>query len=144
MNIYFAQIYIQAGASFPFSCEFQKYLSTEISSMTEPSVKFISLYGSEWNIMFRISAKKEIELTEIKGPTLFKKNKDIEYTIFLPYQVVLSDSNAYQKAFAQILSATCRILESLDITTTNIKSMSHHLSNEIFNNSKMFDSHVRA
>lgn len=58
MKIYFGQLYIQAGISFPFSSSFQRFLSEEVSKLVEMSPKFEQSYGIEYELMFRISAKK--------------------------------------------------------------------------------------
>ena len=92
MKIYFGQLYIQAGISFPFNSSFQRFLSEEVSKLVEMNPKFEQSYGTEYELMFRISAKKELLTNEICGPTIFKKEKDIEYTIFLPYKFIMEQS----------------------------------------------------
>jgi hypothetical protein len=43
MTIYFGQIYIQVGISFPFSHLFQKSLGESVTKFVKPSSKFINL-----------------------------------------------------------------------------------------------------
>src|SRR5580704_1479285 len=88
MKVYFSQIYIKPGVSFPFSHHFQVHLSNVITDLVVPSPSFVEKYGDDFDIVFRISAKREIRDNEIKGPTVFNKEKDIEYTVFLPFDVI--------------------------------------------------------
>jgi hypothetical protein len=88
MNIFFGQIYIEPGITFPFSHKFQKLISEEVTKNTSPSAYFKNLYGGDWDLIFRISAKQEIDNLEIRGPTKFKKDCDVEYTLFLPYRKI--------------------------------------------------------
>ena len=138
MHIYFSQIYIQEGISFPFSHIFQKYLSEKITSLVECSDKFTKLYGSDWDVIFRISAKKEIDETEIKGPTLFKKDKDIEYTIFLPYRKITKEKDIYKAALNDVITSVSGILESLGFSTSEIIASKSRLISEIHSNKEMF------
>ena len=50
MKIYFGQLYIQAGISFPFSSSFQRFLSEEVSKLVEMNPKFEQSYGTEYEL----------------------------------------------------------------------------------------------
>src|SRR5438128_660345 len=88
MKVHFGQIYIEPGVEFPFSHLFQRYLAKEVTALVVPSGKFIEKYGSDFELMFRISAKNGIQDNEIRGPTVFRKAKDVEYTVFLPFDII--------------------------------------------------------
>jgi len=137
VKIFFSQIYIQEGITFPFTHNFQKYLSDEITSLVECSTEFNKTYGPDWEIIFRISAKKDIDETEIKGPTLFRKDKDIEYTIFLPYVKIMNESDIYKAALNTILLSVREVLDSLGIVTTKLINSTDQIVNEICSNKEM-------
>ncbi len=120
MKVWFAQFYIEVGIRFPFTHVFQLYLSTEITALVEPSPKFINIYGSDFELMFRIGAKKSIEQNEIRGPTVFRKAKDVEYTIFLPFDAIQRDPDVLRSAVTFVLNGACAVLESLEIDTSKI------------------------
>src|SRR5438132_14279232 len=94
MKVWFGQIYIGPGVSFPFSHHFQRRLSHEVTALVEPSEKFIKKFGREFELMFRISAKQKLKRNEIRGPTVFNKTRDVEYTIFLPFAVIIRHVDA--------------------------------------------------
>ena len=115
MRVCISQIYIRPGINFPFSHLFQKWLSGELTSIIQPSTYFIHRYGGDFALIFRISAKSEIHKLEIKGPTVYKKTRDVEYTIFLPYDIIKSSNDEIAGALRYLLDGIVRILEALKI-----------------------------
>jgi hypothetical protein len=115
MKVWFGQIYIEAGVAFPFSHHCQKRLSAEITGLVEPSAKYLKQYGTNFELMFRISAKKTIPNNEIKGPTVFKKTKDVEYTVFLPFDVIMRQADAPRHALKFLLKGVCDVFDRLEI-----------------------------
>src|SRR5947207_12558625 len=85
MKIFVGQIYIEPGASYPFSHQFQTWLGEELTNRVQPSQQFLRAYPDGFDLIFRVSAKSKINKPEIKGPTVFKRGKDVEFTVFLPH-----------------------------------------------------------
>lgn len=115
MKVWFGQIYIESGVSFPFSHLFQRRLSQEITALVEPSTKFIKEYGEDFEVMFRISAKEALQHNEIRGPTVFKKTKDVEYTVFLPFTVIMRHIDAPKHALSYLLKGVSDVFDLLEI-----------------------------
>lgn len=138
MKVWFAQIYIEPGVSFPFSHLFQRYLSNEITALVQPSEKFLELYGRDFNLIFRISAKRGISSNEIKGPTVFKRAQDVEYTVFLPFDVINRATESGKAALELLLAGARCILESLDIDTSSILEKQKSLIAHICSDPAMF------
>jgi len=118
--VQFGQIYVQPGVSFPFSAGFQRRLSREVTELVEPSPKFIKKYGSDFTLIFRISAKQGLEDNEIYGPAVFRKDKDVEYSVFLPFDVIATHSDAPRYALRFLLKGVCKVFESLEIKTDKL------------------------
>ena len=121
MKIFFGQIYIKPGISFPFSLNFQKRLSDEVSILVKPSRKFTEQFGSDWNLIFRISAKPVIKITEIRGPTVFRKDKNVEFTLCLPFDVIQRDADTIRSAFSKLFDSACAVFKDLDICTASLE-----------------------
>lgn len=115
MKVWFGQIYIEPGVGFPFSHFFQLRLASEVTDLVAASTKFIGRYGADFELMFRISAKQGLQDNEIRGPTVFKKAKDLEYTVFLPYDVIMRDARAPRTALEFLLKGVCEVFDRLDI-----------------------------
>jgi hypothetical protein len=139
MQVFFGQIYIQVGVGFPFSHRFQRRLSNEVTAVTVPSAKFINKYGADYNLMFNVSAKKEIQDNEIRGPTVFKKDKDVEYTVFLPFDVITRNPEVAKSALGFLLKGVCYVFELLDIETASLVERQASLIEQICADPMMFD-----
>lgn len=138
MRVWFGQIYIEPGVSFPFSHHFQRRLSDAITALVQPSPMFLKKFGSDFKLMFNVSAKKGIERNEIKGPTVFMKTKDVEYTVFLPFEVITSTAEVPKTALTFLLRGVCSVLESLDIDTATVMQQEQSLIEQICSDTAMF------
>jgi hypothetical protein len=139
MKIYFGQIYIQVGISFPFSHLFQKFLGAEISELIKPSQKFIKLHSEDYSLGIRLSAKKELAINEIKGPTVYKKDKDIEFTIFLPYTPIMKEAEPNKSALEHLFHGIYEVLGKYEIDTSRLKAEQEKIIDKIISSPEMFE-----
>lgn len=140
MKIYFGQIYIQVGVSFPFNYLFQNFLGTKVTEFVQSSPKFIKLYGEDYSLIFRVSAKKELTTNEIKGATIYKKKKHIEFTIFLPYTLIMQNAEPNKEALKFLFDGIYEVLDKYEINTSMLKSEQDKIINKIMSSPEMFDS----
>jgi hypothetical protein len=138
MKIYIGQIYIQVGISFPFSHLFQSFLGTKITELVEPSPKFIKLHGEDYCLGIRISAKKELAVNEIKGATIYKKDKDIEFTIFLPYTFIMQNTEPNREALKYLFEGIYEVLGKYEINVSMLKSEQNMIIDKIMSSPEMF------
>lgn len=139
MKIFLGQVYVQAGVNYPFSHQFQKWMSEVLSGCTEASKKYIEVYGADFNLIFRLSAKANIPNAEVKGPTVFKKTKDVEYTIFLPHEGSGFPSPPdYSRVLSILFDSIIAILEELEVDVTKLVNDAPDLIKQIVSNPTMF------
>ncbi|MHA3770734.1 hypothetical protein ACXR0O_04250 [Verrucomicrobiota bacterium sgz303538] len=140
MKIYAGQLYITPGVSFPFSLQFQRWLGDELLKRVEPSEGFRKLYAENFDLGFVISAKSDIDQPEIKGPTVFKREKDVEYTIFLPYENRnYYDVSALLDVFRLLLQSIIRIMEGLRIDAAKVRESAPFLYTEFLAKPELMD-----
>jgi hypothetical protein len=139
MKVHFGQIYIKPGVDFPFSFLFQHRLSEEVSSLVRPSAKFTQQFGADWELMFRISAKRSIPDNEVRGPTVFRKDKHVEFTIFLPFDVIWTAKSVSRSAIEFLLRGVCSVLASLGFDTAPIRAQQRTLAQTLSSDPKMLD-----
>jgi hypothetical protein len=131
MKIFVGQIYIKAGVTFPFSLRFQKWLGDALSERVEMSPEFSSGFGAGYGLGLRISAKDDIEQPEIKGPTVFKRDKTIEFTIFLPHRPSdFHDLDVASLLLDQVLQSVVSILNQIGLDAANVLRDADHLRSE--------------
>ena len=90
--------------------------------------------------MFRISAKAGIELQEIYGPTVFKKDKSIEFTVFLPHKSSeMLTENDHRQLLGLLLSSVVDVLGKMGLDTTKVKEGISSLIRDFSSDAKMLD-----
>lgn len=115
MKVSVGQVYIKPGVSFPFSTRMQVWLSQELTGAASDSVEFEKKYGAGFNLIVRVSAEKQISANRIKGPTIFKKAKDVEFTLFLPFDVIVVAEEGCRVAVEHLLSGIRWVFEKTGI-----------------------------
>jgi len=112
MNIFFSQIYIRPGKT----------------------------YGVDYELIFNISAKAEILEPEIKGPTVFKRDKDVEFTIFLPHKgSKVTNQIEYADALKHLLNGVVTVLKSFHIDTLQLVENSSNLIERVISDPTMIE-----
>ena len=144
MKIFVGQIYIKAGVAFPFSLRFQKWLGDALSERVEVSPAFSSEFGSGFSLGLRISAKDDIEQPEIKGPTVFKRDKTVEFTIFLPHGANdFHDLAVASPLLDQVLRSVVIILNQIGLDAVNVLRDTDHLRSEFLSVPGLLDARKR-
>jgi hypothetical protein len=138
VEVSFSQLYIEAGANLPFSHVFQRYISNETTAAVRPSPQFAKRYGPGFNLGFNISAKRGLKDNEIAGPSVMKKAKEIEYTIFLPFDVVERQPEPARSALEFLFAGVCSVLGSLHIDATTLRENKESLIRQICSDPTMF------
>jgi len=138
MKTYFGQIYIQAGRSFPFSYVFQNYMGEKTTELIEPSSKFIKLHGEDYNLIFRISTKWQLAVNEIVGPTVYKKDKNVEYSVFLPYTPIMQTTEPNRNALEHLFEGVYEVLGGYEIDISKLKAKQGGIIDEVMSSPEMF------
>jgi len=141
MNVFVSQIYIEPGVNFPFSSAFQRWISGEFSKLVSLSETFIKTYSEDFKLIFRLSAKPNITESQIRGPTVFKKTKDVEFTIFLPYYTGrYGTRESYRQPLSDFLESSVVVFETLGIDGSKITEKSAEIIDHILSDDTMFKS----
>lgn len=139
MNIYVSQFYIEAGANYPFSHRFNHFISKAIADRIASPESFVQKYGEDFDLIFRMSARSDIQDTLIKGPAVFQRDKDVEYSIFLPYNGDNQDPRTFKEVVARLLSAIINVLTDLGFDASAVLRDSSELADQIVENPAMID-----
>ena len=84
------------------------------------SNEFENRYGADWDVILRISAKCGLTENELRGPTVFKKDKHVEFTIFLPYDVIIVQKHWCSYAVDYLINGTCMVFEKLSLSSREL------------------------
>jgi len=137
MNIYVGQIYIKLGVKFEFSYIFQRYIHSFLTENSIPSVEFVDKF-QDYELIFNMSAKKDIKDNEIKGPAIFKKTKKVEYSIFLPFDVIMQNADYNYWALKYLFKGIYEVYDKYGFNYNSIKNNEEKTIKYILSDEKMF------
>ena len=138
MNIYVSQVYPAAGVMFPFSHVFQKYMSQRLSSMASISPVLSGKYGEAVNVVFNMSAKRDISEPQVVGPAFFRRTGDLEYTIFLPCGPLPHSKESLRRAVEALIQSIVSVFDAFSIDSSDITSHSNEMIRAVMANPDMF------
>ena len=144
MNIYFGQIYIAPGVSFPWTIHFQKQLGETLTSLVSAGPSFIAQYGENWNLMFRISAKRGIDFSDVRGPSKFRKNSCVEYSIFLPFDQIPLGSAFAEPALRLLLESVREVFSKAGIEHVALDAAQDDLVADLCGDPRSFETSKQA
>ncbi|WP_306354300.1 hypothetical protein [Flavobacterium sp. '19STA2R22 D10 B1'] len=139
MKVEFSHIFIQAGIKFNFSYILHNFLSDNVSLLVHPSEMFLKHYEGGYELIFNISAKKELATNEIVGPRTSKKNKKIEFTIFLPYTPIMKELEPNRSALVHLFEGVYEVLGKYEIDTSKLKAEQEKIIDKIMSSPEMFE-----
>lgn len=139
MKVAFSQIYIEVGANFPFSVHFQRRLSDEVSKLVTPSPKYERKYGADFDLIFRISAKRGLNENELRGPSASKKYKSVDYSVFLPFDLIVASREAPRLAVDYLLNGVADVFDLLEIHKARFLEQRQSLSDVICSDPSMLE-----
>ncbi|MFN9878321.1 MAG: hypothetical protein ACK557_07565, partial [Planctomycetota bacterium] len=86
-------------------------------------------------------AKSGLVAPEIKGPTVFKRDKDVEYTVFLPFDRAADlETSTLSRVLEMLLASVISILNGLGMSTMSLVNNSRAIVSQILSDNKMIDS----
>lgn len=115
MKVWVGQVYIKPGVNFPFSQRMQGWLSEELSAVSGDGTEFRRKYGDDFELMVRISADTGMAENRVKGPTVFKKTRDVEYVLFLPFDAIVRSLEGCRTAAELLVDGVRAIFQEVGI-----------------------------
>jgi hypothetical protein len=139
MRFYLGQVYSKPWVSFPFSHELQRYLSREIGARIAPSGSFVARYGADWALTLRLGADTNLTRNKIEGPSVSKKNRDVEYALVLPFDAIVESSGDLHRAALEFaLVGIAEVLRRAGLDPSRVSAASSALIDEICARPEMF------
>ena len=173
VQVLFSQFYIEPGAVCPFNYRFQVYISEQVTALVKPSPWFSTTYGDDWNLILRLSARwspdendtdRGVKLSqsaqaklaryrsftpeplraEVRGPTVFHKDKDVEYSIFVPFHQIIASDHPPKTALRYLFAGVYSVLEKMQIDANKLRPEQDRIVKHICSQPRMFDMKPRS
>lgn len=139
MKTYVAQIYIDPEARFPFSHKFQVWIHHMLSEMIIGWGKSENKYRGN-DLLFNLSSKYEINEVEIYGPSIDKRGKTVEYTVFIPLQIFgLGGRDGVKRVIFCLMKEIIKILDDLGVERNADDSQFALIAELVAGNQDMID-----
>jgi hypothetical protein len=139
MKTFVSQIYIEPGVKFPFSIAFQQRMSEWPTKLINGWGKNAAQYPMDFDLIFRLSSKSDINEPEIYGPTVFIIDKNVEYTVFLPFRMVGIGKDAdFTNIIIFLIDSISLICSRVGIDTERLQDSSLDIATDIVNDTEMF------
>jgi hypothetical protein len=142
MKVAFSQVYIHEDARLPLSVHFQRLITKLVSDAVLPSEAFCQSYGCDFNVVFNVSAKRKHNI-ELRGPSVSRKYKAVEYTIFLPHSAIIKARDPFRLTVRTLLHHARDILKSLQFETSKLDREIDVIESEILNAPQMLKDDLR-
>ena len=139
MHIAVSQVYVSPDASFSFSWRFQVCIAKRLTQLIKCSDLFATRYSRRYTLGFYFSAKRGLRDNEIHGPSVSKRYKCVEYTIFVPFDLAQESQCPNETALAYFIDGVVSVLDSLEIVTDELRSIRGSLVKELCGDKEMFD-----
>ncbi|MCB2378237.1 hypothetical protein LGH70_11620 [Hymenobacter sp. BT635] len=111
-SINVSAIYSEAGVNFPISYLFMRLLREQLAQL-EPQhhAVYQAKYGLDFTLGIILSAKSNTSQLEIKGPSLSKKYKVVDDTLYIPFVIAEEAETFYSKYVSFVCTGVSTVLE---------------------------------
>lgn len=66
----------------------QQWISAQLTAVADTPVDFVKRYGADFQLAINLSAKRDTTTNDVRGPTVFKRYKTVDYSVFLPFDAI--------------------------------------------------------
>jgi hypothetical protein len=164
MNIGLTQCYVEVGVRYPFTHIFQRFVSERLTScvqplnpqfglfdsseerdsaLVHPASSFNTRYGEQFDLTLFMSARAALKNVEVRGPTVSRKYRVVEYGIFLPFERppsgYFTDDRELVKPLTTLFQGVVTILRSLDLDASVVITNSSQWIEEILASPETID-----
>lgn len=127
------QVYLQPGIEFPFSHIMQRWITNELSRLTTGDEGFAERFGADFTLCVNLSAKSAITVNEVLGPTVFRSTNDVEYTLFLPFDVLARAPQSRRETATALVAGLVSVLAAAGLPTAPLRKRAAKLTEHLCN-----------
>jgi hypothetical protein len=97
-SINVSSIYPEAGVTFPISYRFMQLLKEELAQLAQQHFSvFQTAYGQDYTLGIILSASSADVKLEIRGPSISKRYKVVDYVLRIPFGIVEEAETLYSR-----------------------------------------------
>jgi len=125
--------YNEAGYSFNFSHKVDNYIREIIISEIFSKYK-LSQENEGWFLNLIIATDSKTKTLDVRGPEIRKRQKMIDYGLWLPYDEITNSENPLEKYIDNFFDALILVFKKYDVDNRDILILKQETKNEILKN----------
>jgi adenine-specific DNA methylase len=137
MKVWITQFYLNAATSFPFTHTMQIFMAGELSAVAEKCEAFQARYGEAFELTVYINSEADLLENRILGPTVFKKTKDVEYTLTLPFDVIAKAPDGCRGAMEFLVAGVRAVFQKAGIDPAKLDERTSFIIDRVCSDSSM-------
>jgi hypothetical protein len=132
MKFRIGAIFSQVGVSFEISHKVVKLIWNDLEQKVSLSEAFEKKY-KDYTLVFLYSAREENDFL-IKGPTISKRYKVVEYVIRMPYKEIQSDNEVYNVFLSYMEKGIREVFEQYNINQNELNAIFSNARKKVIGN----------
>ncbi len=132
MKFRIGAIFSQVGISFEISHKVVKLIWNDLEQKVSLSEAFEKKYKN-YTLVFLYSAREENDFL-VKGPTISKRYKVVEYVIRMPYKEIQSDEEVYKVFLFYMEKGIREVFGEYNINQNELDSIFSNVRKEVIGN----------
>ncbi|MEM9885748.1 MAG: hypothetical protein AAF849_07645 [Bacteroidota bacterium] len=118
MNITISSIFPEAGYNFNISYKIHEIIASEINEALTDLGTFDLTFGKDFDLGIIVSTKRKVNDLYVQGPAIFKREKIVDFTIWIPFREVKNSSSYTNSYIDYLIKGILELFERYDIDTT--------------------------
>ena len=139
MKVYVALIDLVPGVAFPFSHRMQQFLGAALTRSVRGTNELRGRNRDGWSLGINIAPQQRITDNRIVGPKEFRRTKDIEYTLFLPYTRIKKADRSRSMAAEFLMRGVRDIFVRADMPVNRLDEIAPALCRAIASRPEMLE-----
>lgn len=107
-------IFPEVGVDFPISFKVNQFLLDKLIADLPKECQRVEVDGKPFSLGVVISTRKNKTDLSIQGPSVSRKHKMVDYTIWIPFQKVIKSSNVLKTYLDYISEGIVLVFEELN------------------------------
>ena len=122
MNVHINQFFTEPGFAYPFTGIFVGWMELEVSKRIQASKKFLEKYSKDHGLCFFLDARPGIAAPHLNGPTVRKRDKEVQFSIILPHAggPMPKEATEYVQPVKLLVQSIAAALEKVEIDSSQI------------------------
>ncbi|HEY5750637.1 MAG TPA: hypothetical protein VIU12_31460 [Chryseolinea sp.] len=134
MSFGYGTIYMEEGVVFPISYKIGDLIIDEMQARLPKESQQVVVKGEPFSLGVVISTKKSKTELSIQGPSISKKYKMVDYTLWIPYEKVIKSKNIPNAYLDCVCEGIILVFKEYQYDSSIVTKIFSDIKKEVLNN----------